>query len=115
MSDALPDWLNEALPRNREGMASCSVFTQLWDPKLLEDPLAVLQTGLAVLLDKPMFFVVPPGMKLLLPENLKRLARAVLEVDIRTKRGQRETARWLKEQIDQSAREAGTRAAEEER
>lgn len=105
MTEKLPDWLHEALPRNREGMASCAVFTQLWDPKLLEDPLAVLQTGLAVLLDKPMFFVVPPGMKILLPENLKRLARAVLEADIRTERGRKETARWLKEQIDAHERE----------
>jgi hypothetical protein len=100
MSEELPGWLQDALPRNREGMTGCQVFTQLWDPKLLEDPLAVLQTGLAVLLDKPMYFVVPPGMKILLPENLRRLARAVLEADIGTKRGREETARWLKEQID---------------
>ncbi len=75
-------WLEAQLSRNREGMEGSQVFLQLWEPEIREDPIAVLQTGLAVLLDKPFVFVVPPGH--VLPENLRRLARRVIVRDIKS-------------------------------
>lgn len=87
MRPQVEEWLRAAIERNHEGMAGSRVFLQLWDEGIEKDPIAVLQTGMAVLMDKPMFFVVPLGMAVKLPENLRRLARGVLEVDMSDKEG----------------------------
>jgi len=90
-------WLTAALARNREGMKDSQVFLQLWDEKILTDPLPVLQTGLAVLMDKPFILVVPPGS--VLPENMRRLASRVIASDITNARDRESLARQVKDAL----------------
>jgi hypothetical protein len=78
-------------------MKDSRIFLQLWDEKLLTDPLPVLQTGLAVLLDKPFILVVPPGS--VLPENMRRLARRVIEADITDEPSRDRLAREVKDAL----------------
>lgn len=87
-------WLYRAVQRNAEGMRDCEVFCQLWNDSMLEDPIPILQCGLAVMMNKPFFIVVPPGQHL--PENLRRLAREVLVADLSSPVGRQEIAEWMK-------------------
>lgn len=87
-------WLKAALKGNRQGMENAGLYLQLWNKEITEDLIAVLQTGLMVLLDKPAYFIIPPGA--VLPENLRRLARGVLEVDMSTEAGRVAAAEWTK-------------------
>lgn len=103
MTDAL--WLKAALERTKQGMGESARFLQIWNEKIQEDPIALMQTGLMLLLDKPAYFVIPPGM--VLPENLRRLARATLEADISTEAGRLELAAWIKEIAVDLPMEAG--------
>lgn len=65
------------------GLPESSIFLQLFNEKFRSDPLsepaAVIQLGLAVLLDKPILLLVPKGARL--PANLRRLATAIEEFD----------------------------------
>lgn len=93
-------WLKEAVDRNREGMASSQIFVQLWDEQMAREPIAILQVGLAVLLDKPIYLVVPPGTRARLPRNLQALARDVLEIEVGDKESSAVVAQWLKEKAE---------------
>lgn len=89
--------LKEALDRNREGMEGSSLFTSIWHPKTAEEVIPTIQWGLAVLLDKPVYLIVPPGREGDIPENVRRLARDMLTVNLDDREGTQIAARWMKE------------------
>lgn len=81
LTDAeLKEW-QETLKRNIEGMEGSSMFLSLFTEGYRKDPLAVMQFGLAVIMDKPIFVVAPEGVEI--PENLKLLARRVEKCDFK--------------------------------
>lgn len=65
--------LREAVRRNLPALESSSIFLAIFSRSYEDDALAVLQFGLAVLMDKPIYLVVERGREI--PENVKRLCR----------------------------------------
>lgn len=59
------------VPRMKASEAVATVFTGRVDVKL------AVETGVAVLLDKPLILVVPPGVKI--PDKLVRIADRIVE------------------------------------
>lgn len=72
-------WLREAVRRNLPPMRESAMFLALFTENYEKDATAVLQFGLAVLLDKPIYLVMPRGTHL--PENLRRIAKGIGEYD----------------------------------
>jgi hypothetical protein len=64
--------LKDALKRSVEGINQSDFFCSLFTKSVPEDPVAVLQIGLMLILDKPLFLLAPDDMPI--PMNLKRLA-----------------------------------------
>lgn len=97
MDKELLNWLQAALKRNRPLIENSAVFLQLWSQKISDDPRAMLQLGLAVALDKPIYIVVPPGTRSQLSQSLQRLAAGILEADFHTEEGRLKAGAWLNE------------------
>ena len=68
------EW-RETLQRNKEALQDSAIFLQLWSDGISRDPLACLQLGLCIMIDKPIHIACPEGT--VLPENMQRLARSV--------------------------------------
>ena len=71
----LEDWLQKAVKRNAPAMRDSKVFLALFNDGYEKEPLACLQFGMAIVMDKPIYLAVPHGTKI--PENVKRVARAI--------------------------------------
>lgn len=67
--------LIHAARRNAEKIANSDFFLVLFNDKMLEDPTPLLQMGLAVYMDKPIYLLVPQDTPI--PENLRRMARKI--------------------------------------
>ena len=86
------EW-TEVLNHNREALTGSRIFLQLWSDNTSKDPLACMQLGLAIILDKPIHIVVPHGARL--PENIRRLATSIEYYDGTTKDIERATKSLL--------------------
>lgn len=96
MSDFDPEemlLLRDAARRNSEGMERSHIFLQLFTPGIRADPIALMQIGLAVVLDKPILLLVQEGIEI--PDNVRRLARYLEEVDFRKDRDYETATRRL--------------------
>lgn len=71
-------YLDRELRRLRRKLEKSSVFLGLITENFMRDPQCLMQLGMAVVLDKPIVMIVLPGT--VVPENLKRLARIIEEV-----------------------------------
>jgi len=71
--------LREAVRRNYEGLSGSRTFCLIFNEKMLEEVIPVIQMGLAVYLDKPIVILTPKGV--MLPGNLRAMATAVEEFD----------------------------------
>lgn len=71
------DYLREAIRRNLPPLKSSTIFLALYSENYERDAIAVLQFGLAVLLDKPIYILVKAGEPI--RENVRRLARGIEE------------------------------------
>ena len=69
------EW-EQALKRNSEGMDGCEIFMSLWSDNVIKDPLCLMQFGLAIMKNKPIYILAPFGADL--PANIKRLAMRVI-------------------------------------
>jgi hypothetical protein len=72
--EALRAWAARAL----HGVEECHIFNMLWSPSILDirrEPAAALQFAAAVLLDKPIYVLVPEGEAL--PPRVQLLATGV--------------------------------------
>ena len=70
-------WAQGAVRGTLDKLQDSAVFLGIMTTNFEKDALAVLQFGLAVLIDKPIYLVVKKGTYL--PENVKRLARGIEE------------------------------------
>lgn len=64
--------LRKAAKRDLSPIMNSKCFTQIFNSNMVDEPLPTLQLGMAMLLDKPIYLLVPYGAKL--PENLKKVA-----------------------------------------
>lgn len=71
------DFLREAAERTFEKLTDSQCFVALFSEAYQRDPVALLQLGMAVVLDKPILLLVKQGVHI--PENVRRLARAIEE------------------------------------
>lgn len=79
MSPEDTEWLRQAVERSGEKIAASTIFLSLFTEGYAKDPVAVLQLGIAVALDKPIHILAPYGVEL--PANIRRLARTVSRYD----------------------------------
>lgn len=59
-----------------------------------------VELGFAIMLDKPILVIVPPGREGKIPEHLRWVADQILEVDIDTVAGQEELAKVMRTMAD---------------
>ena len=74
--EELRAWAAQAL----HGVDQCHIFNMLWSPSILnikKEPAAALQFAAAVLLDKPIYILVPKGEKL--PPRVELIANGIEE------------------------------------
>ena len=64
----------DMMPKMKESAMSITIFHPDPDPKLC------VELGAAILYDKPLIILVPPGR--IVPNNLRRVASAIVEGDI---------------------------------
>jgi hypothetical protein len=75
--DDLKPW-REAAKRNLKGIGESGTFVSLLSAGALEDPLCMMQLGLAIMLDKPILVVGLDDVKI--PGNLRKVAQRVTEI-----------------------------------
>jgi hypothetical protein len=71
--------LRDAVRRNFEGLSNSKTFCLLFNEKMLDEVLPIVQMGLAVYLDKPIVILAPKGV--VIPGNLRAMATAIEEFD----------------------------------
>lgn len=98
MSEKTNEWLVASIKRNLKPMADSTMFVQLFSGGVEEDPNAVLQLGMAMMLDKPIALVVLDGVKV--PKNIEKVAIAIERVS----RDDPEMARKASEKIAEIVR-----------
>jgi len=71
--------IKEIAEENYKAIAGSTVFIQLHNKKMTEEPIPLMQLGLAIMLDKPIGLMVQEGEQL--PEKLKKVADAITYFD----------------------------------
>jgi hypothetical protein len=71
----------ESVRRNIEGLSGSSVFTAIFSKNYEKDIQAIMQFGLAVLMNKPILLIAPREMESQICDNVKRLAQGIEFVD----------------------------------
>src|SRR5262245_30462103 len=69
--------LRDAAKRNAEAITGSAVFVCLFSKSMLEDPISLMQMGIAVYADKPIYILVEDSRVLDISENLRRMARGL--------------------------------------
>jgi hypothetical protein len=82
MDDKLHQQINQEwakrLKENVEKIGSSEIFLSMLNGKF-DDPLMLMQMGIAVYMDKPIYLLVNRGTKI--PENLRKMAAGIEVVD----------------------------------
>ena len=81
------DSLRMHLYRVGQGLKDSEHFISIFTEEYMKDPLCLVQLGMAVMLDKPIFLMVEEGMWDTLPKNLKAIAKGMTPF----KKGDRES------------------------
>jgi hypothetical protein len=72
---AFREYLTDATKRSVEAITDSASFIAIYSPSFQRDPVALMQLGLAVVLDKPLYLLVVKGA--VVGENICRLARHI--------------------------------------
>jgi hypothetical protein len=75
MSRARDQYFRRAVSRTFDKVKDSAVFLTIFTNAYARDPAALMQLGMAVVLDKPLLLLVEEGTPI--PENIKRMARAI--------------------------------------
>jgi hypothetical protein len=67
--------LKDVARRNFAAIKDSKIFLTLFNEAMYQDPICLMQMGLAVYLNKPVLLLVPEGAEL--PENLLMLAKKI--------------------------------------
>jgi hypothetical protein len=71
--------LRDAIHRNFKGLSGSQTFCLLWNDKMVDEVIPIIQMGLAVFLDKPIVVLMPKGATL--SANVRAMATAIEEFD----------------------------------
>ena len=71
----------QAVRENAEKIGDSAVFLCIFNEKIVEEIIPLIQMGLAVYLDKPIYLVMPEVRLPFVPENLRRLAKGIETFD----------------------------------
>jgi hypothetical protein len=71
--------LCDAVRRNYEAVSGSTTFCCLFNDRMVDEVIPMIQMGLAVYLDKPIVLLVPKGRTV--PGNLRAMATAIEEFD----------------------------------
>ncbi len=69
--------LKQVAKEMAEKVSDSNVFLVMFNESMIEEVAPLIQMGLAVYMDKPIYLLVPEADVATLPENLKRLARGI--------------------------------------
>src|SRR5262245_52293510 len=69
--------LQEAAKRNAEAISGSAVFVVMFNETMIDEVIPLIQMGLAVYMDKPVYILVPESKVLQIPENVRRIARGL--------------------------------------
>lgn len=69
--------LADALYRNRKAIANSHVFLVLFNEKMTDEAVPLIQVGLALYMDKPIVVLCPESKAAAIPDNLRKLARGI--------------------------------------
>lgn len=75
----LADWMKAVAEKSGRKIQESEVFLSLVSKNFLENPQCALELGLAILMDKPILVLAEEH--LMLPENLKKIAKIVSRFD----------------------------------
>lgn len=71
--------LRDAVRENYQKISGSTVFCVLYNEKMINQVIPIVQMGLAVYLDKPIVLLVPKGVHV--AANLRAMATAIAEFD----------------------------------
>lgn len=77
---APPAWDEAALARLHEMVADSSVFLSLFTENYKRDPTALVQLVFALMLEKPIYLLVPRGVPI--PKGMRRVVDGIEEWDL---------------------------------
>jgi len=69
--------MREAAKRNAEAISGSPVFVVMFNEAMIEEVIPLIQMGIAVYMDKPIYLLIPESKVLQVPENLRRIARGL--------------------------------------
>ena len=75
LTDVENKWLQEASKSATEAIGKSAHFLSLYSGSYSKDAGCALQLGLAILMDKPLYFLVEEGV--VMPKNLQRAASGI--------------------------------------
>ena len=75
MTDPRDEYMRAAVSRTFDKVENSAGFLAMFTEAYKRDPSALMQLGMAVVLDKPLLLLVAAGVEI--PENVRRLARAI--------------------------------------
>lgn len=71
------DALKNAVRRNYDGLKDSAIFLLMFSEGMIDEVIPVIQMGLAVYLDKPIYLLVPESAVLKIPHNVRAMARRI--------------------------------------
>lgn len=78
MSDFVPDEkLREAVRENLDKISGSDMFLVLFNESMADEVIPLIQMGVAVYLDKPIYLLVPESCVLKIPQNLRAMAQRI--------------------------------------
>lgn len=83
MKDKDLEKLKKITEKSADGLNQSEINLTLYGANFKDDPVAMIQLGLSVVMDKPIAVIVPLGVEV--PDNLKRLAYAIEYCDTEDK------------------------------
>lgn len=93
MEDKEVEYLRRIVERSDDGIRQSRLFISLFSGSYKEDPIPLLQLGLAIIHDKPIALIVLDDE--IVPENLKKIAVSIRRI----KRGDEEALKKAVEEI----------------
>jgi hypothetical protein len=67
--------MRRAARRNAEAMKNSAIFLVIFNEDMIREVIPLIQMGLAVYLDKPVYILCPESRVLQIPENLRRMSQ----------------------------------------
>lgn len=96
MNEEEQKYWDERLKVNTDALKDSAIFLELWSKGIQKDPLACMQLGLCMMLDKPIYILAEEGTEI--PKNMLLVAKGIKYYEPgKINEAANEVARWHKE------------------